>query len=288
MTQKTIVKLNVHNTFKECDEYMAPRYEKATVRTEMVPLLDKLSRKNPSWEFYSANYGNTDPNGNYILSRFTIKDFGEELGWIDYEVHWRDPTLNTYLFNGPRLEAKRSRGHASKARNVDKAAKLICANISSMTLAERITKARSKATEAANAVHHKHYYRYRNLRDKLGNTFATFVLARWEEFTAHIAGDKLASDAATLQDDYTLMQSTSRLKNAYAADKGAVVLMHRDDYHVTYDDARETVHSYKLDDVPANIKTGVALLKLVEVGKHIDDVGVRAEDGLFYVIKGEA
>lgn len=285
---KTFVKLNVHNTFKECDEHIAPRYEKATVKAAMVPLLDKLSRKNPSWEFYSSNYGSTDANGNHIFSRFTIKDFGEELGWIDYEVHWRDPTMNAYLFNGPRLEAKRSRGYASKARNVDKAAKLICANISSMTLVERIGKARSKATEVANAVHNKHYYRYRNLRDKLSDNFATFALARWEEFTAHIAGDRVASDAATLQDDYTLMQATSRLKEAYSADKGAVVLMHRDEYHVTYDTARDVVHSYKLDTVPADIKTGVALLKLMEVGKHIDDVGVRAEDGLFYVIKGDA
>jgi hypothetical protein len=284
----TLIKLNVHNAFKECDEHIAPRYEKATVKAEMVPLLDKLSRKNPSWEFYSSNYGSTDANGNYCFSRFDIKDFGEELGWIDYEIHWRDPALNTYLFNGPRLEAKRSRGHASKARNVDKAAKLICANISTMTLTERMGKARSKANETASSVYGKHYYRYRNLRDKLSDNFATFVLARWEEFTAHIAGDRFASDAATLPDDYALMLSTARLKEAYNIDQGAVVLMHRDDYHVTYDSARDTVHSYKLDDVPADIKTGVALLKLVEVGKHIDDVGVRAEDGLFYVIKGDA
>lgn len=283
----TLIKLNVHNTFKEIEEPIPASYVGAIVKPEMALLIDKLSRKNPSWEFYATGYGGT-VDGVRTFSRFNIKDFGEELGWIDYEIHWRDVALNTYLFNGPRLEAKRSRGHASKARNVDKAAKLICANISTMTLVERIGKAQTKATEAANSVHHKHYYRYRTLRDRLGDTFATFVLARWEEFTAHVSGDRLASDAATLQDDYTLMQATSRLKDAYAADKGAVVLMHRDDYHVAYDNARDTVHSYKLDDVPADIKTGVALLKLVEVGKHIDDVGVRAEDGLFYVIKGDA
>lgn len=284
----TLIKLNVYNAFKEVEEPIPASYVGAIVKPEMALLLDKLSHKNPSWEFYASNYGSTNADGVRTFSRFNIKDFGEDLGWIDYEIHWRDPALNTYLFNGPRLEAKRSRGHASKARNVDKAAKLICANISTMTLTERMGKARSKANETASAVHHKHYYRYRNLRDKLSDNFATFVMARWEEFTAHIAGDRFASDAATLPDDFTLMQATSRLKEAYNADKGAVVLMYRDDYHVTYDSARDTVYSYKLDDVPADIKTGVALLKLVEVGKHIDDVGVRAEDGLFYVIKGDA
>lgn len=284
----TLIKLNVYNAFKEIEEPIPASYVGAIVKPEMALLLDKLSHKNPSWEFYASSYGGTNADGVRTFSRFNIKDFGEELGWIDYEIHWRDPALNTYLFNGPRLEAKRSRGHASKARNVDKAAKLICANISTMTLTERMGKARSKATETANIVHNKNHYRYRNLRDTLGAAFATFVMARWEEFTAHIAGDRLASEAATLPDDYARMLSTSRLKEAYNADKGAVVLMYRDDYHVTYDSARDTVYSYKLDDVPADIKTGVALLKLVEVGKHIDDVGVRAEDGLFYVIKGDA
>jgi len=283
----TLIKLNVYNAFKEVEEPIPASYAGAIVKPEMALLLDKLSHKNPSWEFYASGYGGT-VDGVRTFSRFLIKDFGEELGWIDYEIHWRDIALNTYLFNGPRLEAKRSRGHASKARNVDKAAKLICANISTMTLTERMGKARSKANETASSVYGKHYYRYRNLRDKLSDNFATFVLARWEEFTAHIAGDRFASDAATLPDDYALMLSTARLKEAYNIDQGAVVLMYRDDYHVTYDSARDTVHSYKLDDVPADIKTGVALLKLVEVGKHIDGVGVRAEDGLFYVIKGDA
>lgn len=286
---KVVIKLNVHNTFKECDEEMVSRFERGTVLPVMATLIDKLSRKNPSWEFYASGFGHLNSDGNHVFSRFRIVDFGEEVGMIDYETHWRTADLNTYVFNGPRLEAKRTRGYASKTRNVDKAVKLICANISSMTLQERISKARSKARESSSAVYQRSAYNYRNLRDKLGESFASFVMERWDEFSAHITGTSVASDAVTLPDVYTTYKDTGRLLEAYRTGKGAMVYMYKDQYHVTHDDqSEELIYSYTLDTVPENIKTSVALLKLVEVGKYIPDVGIRAEDGLFYVIKGDA
>jgi hypothetical protein len=286
----TVVKLNVHNTFKECTEMDADRFQKAIVQPVVETLIDKLSRKNPSWEFYAVGYGSTTSAGVHYFSRFKIKDFGEELGWIDYETHWRDADKNTYTFDGPRLEAKRSRGSASKARNVDKAAKLICANISSMTLAERMLKARHRAHEAIGTLSSRASYRYRQTRETLSDTFATFALARWEEFEAHIVGTMptVQSAASILLDDYTNMQVAIRISAMRISDKGATVHINKDDYHVTYDDAPDVIHTFKPDTVPTGIKTSIALLKLVETGKHIDNVGIRVDDGLFYAIKGDA
>lgn len=283
--KKVRVKMDMHNTYVECDEdaVTLPKYVNAVVDWRTRPLIDKLSLKRPAWHFVSSSYGNNMSNGTTSYQRFKVEDCGEELGYVDVESDWRDNKNYTYIFDCARLSRKRSRGQYTKTKNVDKAVKTILDNMFGLTLKERMLTVTAESRGIVSSIINDASFRYHN-RVRILTPFLTgFATSRWEEFVASIPAEKdksMAMELPPMIERNTTMQGVSRAQNAK---HGAVVMEYNGRYYVQLDASPDDTHDYTLDTLPTGLKSNISLLKLVDKGTAIDGVGVRTTDTAFYV-----
>lgn len=292
MTQQRNVKvqMDLPNVFREVPENDAgmKRTTHARVYPFMIPLIEQLSRKHPTWEFISTDFGmhNTD-NDTYEYSRFKVYDLGEELGFVGRERHW-STGVESYEFNCPRLAKKRERGNTTKTKDLKKALKLINEHMYALTLEERTLKVKDTTRSKLHSLHSTHFYKYRNERDVLADSLAAFAFANWEQFMSTPApGGREGGARERILDAHEAFKGASSVADAHTAQRGAAVFQRGETYYVSHDGAAsfETI-PYTLDALPEGIKSAVALLKLLDENQHVPDVGMRLDASAFYVVDG--
>jgi hypothetical protein len=279
--------MNIHNAFKECplgEEHLM-RNVKAHVTPNMVALIDKLTTKNPNWQFISAGYSNSHADGNTYYSRFTIEELGEELGWIDITYSWRTSGEYSYIFDCPRLKAKRQRKACSETKDINKAVKSICAHMYGTTSKERMAAAVSKADAAVKNNANRAHYSLRNVREKLADELVTYAVSDLDRFLFAIPKN-MHEVAATLPDKISRAKASDTVQNVLLSKSGATVMELGSAFMVRYDKDPSIYHTYTLEELPEAIKGDVAMLKLVSVGGFIENVGARSGNNEFYVVSG--
>lgn len=285
--RKIYIKMNVHNALKECDEgdEKLQRNCDPHVHDLLVPLFEALSKKQPTWTYVCRVYGDLHNSGSYYLySRFTIMDGDEELGEVWASKNWRTGERR-YAFDNPRLRSTRNRGSCTETKDLRKATNLILKNMYARTLPEVMTAERSKASSSVSNAIYNPQRDYRSLRERMIPDIMAFVEANWEAFEM--------TGSSTLDTKQQLRELYANAKRAEAADdlvtrkKTALVVERGNRLHVEHTSNPGTYHSYTLDELPAQLKQGVAVLKLCETGTLLDGVGVRTADKTFFILEGD-
>lgn len=285
MTDRVRVPMNIPGTFYEGGPHVitTPRVTNGVVRPFMVPLIEALLRKHPTWQFVTRGYG-TVVGGACLHSRFTILEHGDELGWVDREKHWRSG-VESYVFDNHRLSAKRSRGAYTKTKDLKKALKLINENIYGLTLSERTKAFRSKAENIVSTHSYRVQRGYTENRTALADAMVAFVIKHWEEFAAIPLTDKESGARQSLLDSLERYRGMLAIEQSRIHDRGAVLFNYGDQYYVQKDTAtdQQAAGPFTLDYLSSTLKTALAMLRLVPVGEMVDYIGMRIEDNLFYV-----
>lgn len=249
----------------------------------MVPLIDALTRKHPTWQFVTRGYG--EPHGDdFFHKRFTIVEFGDELGWVDKDTNWRSG-VRSYEFNGPRLSAKRDRGNSNKTKGLKKALKLINENIYGLTLFERTNKARSAVNGTISNLSYRMQNKYVHTRNEVADAMVEFAMKRWDEFMAMPMTDKTAGARLMLLDTLERNKGMQSISQSHQGDRGAIVFEAGGQFYTQGDDRtdQQCTGPYTLEQLPDVFKAGIGLLRLVPVGEMVDHIGVRVEENIYYV-----
>ena len=259
------------------------------VHPTMKLLIDKLSLRNPTWEFWASDYGSTDDFGRCVYSHFTVYNDGEELGSIDLWHNWRTGE-KSYEFDNYRLRAARKKHASPRTKDLNKAVKAIVANMYNRTPAERVAAARGTTlSKVANLVGNASYD-FRNKREILAPYMTQFIMERWDEFcaiplptgNAQLARDKLH---ASMQAEI----DAQSIQAPFVADRGKVLVAAGASFIVSPvtrndDTAVDVVPLDKLND---RLKGSLGMLKLIDAGGIIPNVGMRVEDNTFYVVDAD-
>lgn len=280
---KVLIPLATHSTFRECDEaeQHLPRVNNTFIRPFMVTLIEALSRKRPTWQFVTHQYG-VNTNLGYRVEKFAIMDQGEVLGTVDYAWHGRNG--DCYEIDNPRMRKKRQRGANTRTNNLAKAVKLILDNFYGLTLPERMIAAQNKTSQVISGTWSSATYDARNSFDWLREDVLDYLKANWESFSAWpLSKPNLDKRRADLPAQLERAKDTKGVNDAYSNGAGTMVVVRGTNYHTQRKTGDEVI-TFTAEMVPPHIRMGIGMLKLIDVNGYIPGIGTRTEDNTYYVM----
>lgn len=241
--------------------------------------------KFPMWKFVGVGISRRDgPNGTMLCGgyRFHVYEDREFVGVVG-STYTRQGTA--YTLSNDRIANARERGSEAKTRNIDKALKIMSKQFGTKTINERLLEAKEACAafifHAQNDKGRVFRDNYRKLTDKL----MTHLMTNWDltlEVATHSGVDATVLEALPRQFEDCLI--TDKVQKCFDNKEGAVVTIHGNDYAVN---GKDCVTICGTDDLPEWVKRGVGMLKLVEPGQIIANVGVRVNEQSFFVLEGK-
>jgi len=257
---------------------------KVEMTTFWEPVIFWLADKFPKWKFVGISLTQTEASRTkeqadwkWYPRRWTVYLDGEELGEIgkDYYGH-----KQCYTISNDRIRDKRERGWAAKTSKIEQAKKIIMKNFRPKDLKELMREAentvrRNVATSVytAESEWEGHYRR-------LTRYLSDYVMSNFDKYS-QIASQYGFEVDETLKSTYEAFQIRRSIGKCEIEKKGAVVLIHGDTYAVQTDDRQ--FYTYENATLPDLLKRRVGMLKLIENGQTLINVGYRESENQYYV-----
>ena len=244
---------------------------------EMTPYLLALATKKPNWRFVGVqgwHIPHDEVGKTYEAYKFNVWEGKSKLGKI-YTDRGR-ARKTTYYAENNRITQKRDRGSAMFTTKLDKAIKNVCKEFYLATTTEIMASARSKSQGVMQDIYGDKVRGVDNRMQRILKGLESYVLDNWETISV-IAAKNCPKDVSELPLAMEEKYIAETIKDAFNNSRGTIVALHGSEY--------VTAHgTYTTDTLPVHIKQGVGMLKLVEAGQCIRDVGVKVDADTFFVI----
>ena len=246
----------------------------------MGDLILPIAKQFPKWEFRgyhlrTTNAGLTDEK--FYPHRWTVHCGDEELGDIGRDYYGHKPC---YTISNHRIWGKRERGNADKTTKLDKAKKLILKNFRPKDLKELMSEARSTVRRSVGTNSYCSSGEWHNHFQKFCDYLSGYLMSDLDKYVqiAEQNGYKLAQRLREAYEDNKIKGSIAKCEKEK---KGAVVLIHGNTYAVETDDGQ--FYTYENATLPDLLKRRVGMLKLIENGQTLINVGYRESETHYYV-----
>lgn len=243
----------------------------------MTPYLIALATKKPNWKFVGVqgwHIPHDEGGKTYEAYKFNVWEGNSKLGKI-YTDRGR-ARKTTYYAENSRITQKRDRGSAMFTTNVAKAVKNVCKEFYPITTNERMIEAISKSQGMMQDIAGEKYRGFDNRMTRVLKGLESYVLDNWETMSV-IAAKNCPKDVSEIPLAREEKFIAETIKDAFVNSRGTLVALHGSEY--------VTAHgTYTTDTLPVHIKQGVGMLKLVEAGQCVRDVGFKVDADTFFVI----
>jgi hypothetical protein len=243
----------------------------------MTPYLIALATKKPNWRFVGVqgwHIPHDEVGKTYEAYKFNVWEGKSKLGKI-YTDRGR-ARKTTYYAENNRITQKRDRGSAMFTTNVSKAVKNVCKEFYPATTTEIMASARSKSQGVMQDIYGDKVRGVDNRMQRILKGLESYVIDNWETMSV-IAAKECPKEVSELPLAMEEKYIAETIKDAFNNSRGTIVALHGSEY--------VTAHgTYTTDTLPVHIKQGVGMLKLVEAGQCIRDVGVKVDADTFFVI----
>lgn len=243
----------------------------------MTPYLIALATKKPNWKFVGVqgwHIPHDEGGKTYEAYKFNVWEGKSKLGKIYTDRGITKKT--TYYAENSRIIQKRDRGRAMFTTKLDKAIKNVCKEFYPVTTNERMSAAISKAQGVMQDIYGDKIRAFDNRVTRILRGLESYLLDNWETMSVIAAKEcpKEVSELPLAREEKFIAET---IKDAFNNSRGTIVALHGSEY-VT---AQGT---YTTDTLPVHIKQGVGMLKLVDAGQCVRDVGVKVDADTFFVI----
>jgi len=253
----------------------------------MNTVIDKLAPHHPLWRFEIVEANNFSSNHPDVL-RIKVSEYGDMLGYIGRQ--WHAQQYHLFITND-RISEKMSRSGSYKTADPDKAIAKIRKTFSRPNVKERVTKSLERAGSFLRDQTNFKAREEREVKAPIHNAATKFIMGEgWPLFLAHIESWPVIEHTKMLKN----IQERDRLKDEmltiesvqskFTDKKTALVIKDAGKYVVKIGD---TVQIYDDNTLPANLRGGIGLLKLVDVEHFLTDVGCRVNEEVFVVLVKE-
>jgi len=257
------------------------------VHEHMMPFIDALAVKYPQWEFVSANVRYTGEDNNTPKSS-SFKVFNDENPRVEigdvrlgYKYDKNGNNTPSYVVYNSRLAMDRERGHTFETIKLPLAMKAVNKYFNPPPVIEILEQV---LTLGVGQYRHTVAFKERaaqNTEYQLDASQKAFIRANWESYKASVDPTTLevVERYETQVDDFKRIAKIGNNNNFYA------VVIHKDQYVVSFNDK---VTTYDVNTIPIELRAQLGLLKLIEEGDLLEDVGVRTKQGfLVFLPKDE-
>lgn len=253
--------------------------DRYVTNTSLYKTLKPLVDNKPNWKFVANGFTsrNNDAGGfDIIATRFRIHCDGEYLGEVWIEYHGRSYKI---AVSNHRIQAERERRNGYRTENHERATLQIRKKFYPKGLNERVDQAfdsisRSLSdhfTDASGVVW--------NRQKKFLSKAEAFVLAKVNDY---IDMFNLHKESQELAESQVKKDTVELVNNSFRNHKGTIVLVDGLLYIVKVGEEQPiTKADNELDEV-TRMKLG--MLKLVDDGELISNVGVKVNDRTFFLV----
>jgi hypothetical protein len=243
----------------------------------LVPFLDALMKKFPRWTFVVYAPWNTTNS-----SSFRVYEAGEELGSIAIRDHYRHGPQ--FVVKNARIARARQRGWETVTKDMKKAIRLVVDNFGAKTIQELLRESRDKTSHAISNVTQPIRRKFTSEWEALQDFARHYIADHWEELqpqiTAFRAQKLVPVDFPASYDAY---KKANRFGDAFhRADKGVIVVIKDGSYALSRKDKDPDIVTS--DQLPRDVKMKLGMLKMLEDGEYVPDVGIRVADNMYFIM----
>lgn len=251
----------------------------ANVDSYLAPLVEALALKHTDWKFeatYTSRKHGANAEITYNVERMKVTNKYEELGQVGLDY---TRAGKRFYINNHRVENMRERGSGVKTTDLNKALRHVDKFFGLKGLDEKLEEAKNQAHNISSNVAREKYYLYQNVWRSLEEPARQFILKNMEAFTA---ATKDVHVVEKFPEALHAMDNANFVSELINRNKTYLVLIDGMNYSVALgNNPSETMASEQL---PTFIRQGVGMLKLVDVGNIITNIGLRVAENTFVVL----
>jgi len=256
-------------------------YNKGNLKahTLLKQTIVKLAPMYPLWQFVVPHVNMGDE-----VQVFKVMASGEELGTISRMYHGKGYVVTV---SNHRITESRTRGSEYKTKDVDKAVLKVKKTFAPRNPKERLEEAHKEAKRFLHRQEHGKEQELSTHKYRIKEAMLSYTMgAGYEGFLAHVhtleprVRDSLLG---SIQDQEQLrmeVKSIEEIRRQFDNEITALVVRDSGKYLVRIND---NVQIYDDNTLPESMKGKLGMLKLVDAGFFLSDVGCRVNDEVFVV-----
>lgn len=252
-------------------------------RENIKDLTLRLAKRQPEWRFVIGE--NFSGNGVRLMSNVRVYQEDERLGsyWYSYRYSGHGAEVRIDCRS---LAARRKRGSSTGTTDANKAVRLIEANFARMSRRELAASRMTSAQAALGSQHHTLRREFQASREVMASVSISYVLNHYDYIKEHIPtlSEEDVAKYKTYKANYYAVQSVLNVLDNKQT--GVVVVTSGSDYVCCVPPAsayREPV-VYTHDTLPVDYRAKLGMLKLVNIGDIVPDVGARSAPDTYILI----
>lgn len=262
---------NVHIHEGEAHPSYAPQ-----TQAQIYDTLDMLVSSRPNWRFVTDGYTDHVSNNVRVFTDFKIYEDDELLGTVCVSYKGRDYKIKV---RNDRIDAARERGTGYFTEDPVKAQLRIRKTFFKANQDERVEKAAEAADSLLKKEHQSKAWEYRHAKDALLDKAGDFAAKNMEAYLQ--AYPNLLPKKGRYDDTRANYGVVKKIKEAFDNGKSVVVAFDGTHYIVKSDGGVKTLSD---ETLPYEMRRKVGLLKLVQDGQMISDVGCRVDGATFVLL----
>jgi hypothetical protein len=209
-----------------------------------------------------------------------VFDKREQLGHIELGSWSYKNKLYSFMIGNHRTSAALERANAYKTSNIDKAVKLVGKHFGAKNDMELYADAYKTANEGLNHQFKMKTGAMRRILSETDEQTFQFMLTRWDQFIATIVDTRQREVLVEVPE----MHSEVLLLGAMQQ-KGATFTVHQEGSYYIMTNEAGGLEKKTNDELPNNVRHKLGILKLVKNGQAVSDVGFKASDNVFLIVK---
>lgn len=258
---------------------------KMPVRTN--EFVTAVAMAHPTWTFtpnyVCRQYEHIERNGRIYsqikglqVHEVTVYQNKTELGRIGADTHG----AHKYTIFNERISAKRERGSHARTGDLKKALGMVEKMFYPKKDKEILKEIVSRARDTISSHTRQRRYNLDDLWRNMSKVAVHFIADNLETFRQY-AGASAIKGLDTYTEALDIRDKAQALEDNYNKNEASIVTIMNDVFYFSF--ASKDPIAFKRDDVAPQIKASIGMLKLIERGKSIDDVGLRCEEDVFLV-----
>lgn len=258
------------------------------IHEALAPLLLPIAKKYPQYEFISSHRWLR--NKVVVVEHVTVMHNGDEIGEVKWESRYtRNGLISCVAIGNSRIADTKERGGMfRKTTDIPKAIKLFTKMFQPVSHVERMKKAKSDAGGALSIHAYNKSAEFDTEYNTVFNGLKDFVMANLGELRPIL--DRAGVPPRIIermQDTYVEYTTVGTIRDAYNEGKAKVVHTFGETYIVCSGLNPITTEAYSTHTLPASLKRGLGMLKLVENGQYLSNIGFRSDASTYIVIPVE-
>lgn len=267
-----------------------PRFS-YVVAPSVQPLVDALCQQRPHWKFIGENLNSRVAGEDYTftINQYHVYEGEEQIGQISTSTKYREGEATlVFQYDTERLRRNRQRGAWTVTAKLDAAIKGALKHFTSKTLTEVISNRMHEVNRALSVTESRAMMEFTRKFSDIHSKTSRLIMDNWEAIVP-----MLKRMGATVPEDlpelYERRNHLRTLEMSFTTGQGVMVYTRPNDYVVVRkQDEDAEVNIIAPDVLPAHYKRGLGLLKLVEVGDWIPNVGQRCLADTYFILDEEA